>query len=284
MQNIKEKIIHGTKSFPIAYYKIDKNHIRYTMQVHWHHEFEILRVTNGSLELHLDNNCYNAKMGDVFLLPGGTVHSATPKDCTYECLVFNLEKLLPQEDLCKDELYNLIMGNIALKNPLNLSNNTKNILDSVFNNMSKKETFYGLAVKGGILLFFNEILSNKRLYEKSSKKTVLIARQEAFKKVITYIESHFYEAISLNTLSNLANMSPNYFCRFFKSVTGYTPIEYLIYYKIERASDMLCTTSLSVTDIALNCGFKDISHFINTFKKLKGSTPLKYRQNKKTEE
>ena len=62
------------------------------------------------------------------------------------------------------------MGNIALKNPLNLSNNTKNILDSVFNNMSKNKTFYGLAVKGGILLFLNEILSNKGLYKKSSKK------------------------------------------------------------------------------------------------------------------
>ena len=53
-------------------------------------------------------------------------------------------------------------------------------------------------------------------------------------------------------------------------------IEYLNFYRIEIACEQLLSTDLSVTDIAINCGFNDVSYFIKTFKKYKGITPKQY--------
>ena len=68
-------------------------------------------------------------------------------------------------------------------------------------------------------------------------------------------------------------MNPKYFCRFFRQMTQKTPVEYLNYYRIECAREQLSTTSCTVTEIAFNCGFNDVSYFIKIFRKYMGMTP-----------
>ena len=72
-------------------------------------------------------------------------------------------------------------------------------------------------------------------------------------------------------------MSPNYFCRYFRRLTGQTPIDYLITYRLESSCYALRTTDLTVTDIAFSCGFNDVSHFVKMFRKMYGMTPKSYR-------
>ncbi len=281
MQDIKEKIAHGSKNFPIAFYHVDKKHPRYIMKVHWHYEFEILRILDGELHIHLDSECYYAKKDDIFLINSGVVHSAIPKDCVYECLVFDFEALMSKNDICKDEIYNLLSGYILPRNPVKITNKAVDILNQLYSAMKNETSQKGLQVKGLLFLFFAEILNQEEIFLKRKNKLINLSKQTAFKNVISYIESNYTEQITLQKLAAIANMSPNYFCRFFKKITGYTPIDYIIHFKIETASELLLNSSLSVTDIAFSCGFKDISYFINAFKKEKGLTPLKFKKEKK---
>ena len=69
---------------------------------------------------------------------------------------------------------------------------------------------------------------------------------------------------------------PKYFCRYFYQAVHKTPIEYLNFYRVERACFILDTESCSVGDAAYRCGFNDLGYFIRTFKKMKGITPKKY--------
>ena len=71
-------------------------------------------------------------------------------------------------------------------------------------------------------------------------------------------------------------MNPKYFCRFFRQITLRTPIDYLNYYRIECAREQLAATDASITEVALGCGFNDISYFTKTFKKYMGLTPRQY--------
>lgn len=71
-------------------------------------------------------------------------------------------------------------------------------------------------------------------------------------------------------------MSPKYFCRIFRTVIHRTPIDYLNYYRIEKACYLLETEDLSITEVAYHCGFNDSSYFIRCFKKYKQITPTKY--------
>ena len=82
--------------------------------------------------------------------------------------------------------------------------------------------------------------------------------------------------ISLDDLSRIAGMNPKYFCRYFRSLTGRTPIDYLNYYRIECASEMLSTKDITIREVAISCGFNDESYFIKTFNKYKGITPKQF--------
>jgi AraC-like DNA-binding protein len=96
------------------------------------------------------------------------------------------------------------------------------------------------------------------------------------KKVLSYIRTSFSEPISLSDMAAICNMTPKYFCTFFKKMTKKSPVEYLTSYRIEKACRMLQSSDLSVTDIAFSCGFGDLSYFIKTFKKHTGQSPGKY--------
>ena len=98
------------------------------------------------------------------------------------------------------------------------------------------------------------------------------------KLVLQHIRRSYHREISLLELAALADMSPNYFCRYFRKMTGQTPIEYLITYRLESACLALRSSDMSVTDVAFACGFNDVSHFIKTFRKVYQITPKAYRE------
>ena len=93
-----------------------------------------------------------------------------------------------------------------------------------------------------------------------------------------YIDGHFAdEDISLNTLAELANMSPNHFSSVFSQEMGVTFIEYLINRRMEKAKELLMTTDKKSFEIAYEVGYRDPHYFSSTFKKTQGMTPREYR-------
>ena len=96
--------------------------------------------------------------------------------------------------------------------------------------------------------------------------------------MLAYIRDYYENTITLKELAKIAGMSPKYFCRAFAQITGKTPIEYLNYYRIEQAGEQLVLTENSVTEIALNCGFHDMSYFTKSFAKYKGVCPTTVRK------
>ena len=76
-------------------------------------------------------------------------------------------------------------------------------------------------------------------------------------------------------------MSPTYFCRYFHQEMGKTPFAFLNEYRIKKAAILLDGSSLSVSDIAINCGFDNISYFIRKFKEYQGVTLKIQKQNRR---
>lgn len=93
-----------------------------------------------------------------------------------------------------------------------------------------------------------------------------------------YIATHFREHISLQYLSNLCYISPSYFSRLFARQTRETFPQYILNLRVAYAKQQLSTTDKSIAEIGLDSGFGDSSHFIKTFKKIEGVTPLQYRK------
>lgn len=92
-----------------------------------------------------------------------------------------------------------------------------------------------------------------------------------------YMEQHFSENITVSKLAALGYVSSSCFNRKFKKETGITPIEYLIEIRLERAKTMLRRKNISVTEIAMNCGFGSSAHFSSCFQSRVGISPTEYR-------
>ena len=96
--------------------------------------------------------------------------------------------------------------------------------------------------------------------------------------VFKYAMERFHEPINLDEVADVANMSKNAFCRYFKKRTNKTFFQFLIEIRIENACKLILNKpELSISMISDQCGFNNIANFNRKFKELKGCSPTKYR-------
>jgi len=99
------------------------------------------------------------------------------------------------------------------------------------------------------------------------------------KTAVDFIDSHYMEEdISLNTVSNVANVSSNHFSALFSQNMGQTFIEYLTTLRMNKAKELLRCTGMRSSEIAGEIGYKDAHYFSYLFKKTQGMTPSDYRK------
>lgn len=271
-----EKTPQGTFNFPIAFYHQTPISPRYHMPYHWHTHYEIIRVLSGSLQLNLEKDVNVYHKGDVLFIPGGMLHGATPCDCVYECVVFDLQFLMKDNHACAKVIQDILVEKISIHS--HLSEKSEDILPlvtSLCHALSSKQTGFEFMVQGYLYQLLGIIL-NQHLYEKKVVDNTSAERIASLKNVLAYISENYYHSINLESLSKIAGMNPKYFCRYFRNMTDRTPIDYLNYYRIECACEMLSTKDISVKEAAISCGFNDESYFIKTFYKYKKITPKQF--------
>jgi AraC family transcriptional regulator len=95
--------------------------------------------------------------------------------------------------------------------------------------------------------------------------------------VVRHLERYYPEPCSLQSLAGLARLSPCYFLRVFRRVTGQSPGQYVMSARLRAAANELLTTGTPVGEIALKIGFNDISHFNASFREVFGRSPTHWR-------
>lgn len=99
----------------------------------------------------------------------------------------------------------------------------------------------------------------------------------AIHRCTRYMQQHYYEKITLESLAQMVYLSPTYLSRVFRAETGVLFSTYLNQVRIDKAKALLQHQDLRLTDIAIAIGFEDQSYFTKVFKRVVGLTPLKYR-------
>jgi AraC-like DNA-binding protein len=98
-----------------------------------------------------------------------------------------------------------------------------------------------------------------------------------------WIDAHSREGVDLERAAREVGLSPFHFLRLFSKVLGVTPHQYLVRSRLRRAARLLCDEERSVTEIALDVGFGDLSNFVRTFHRAAGVSPLRFRRAAKGE-
>jgi AraC family transcriptional regulator len=127
-------------------------------------------------------------------------------------------------------------------------------------------------------LFILELLRN---YCQNAPKLLAVQGGLGRKRlqcVLDYIDAHLAENIGLQDMAAIAGLSQHYFATLFKQSTGISPYAYVVKQRVERAKQQLQRSTLSISDVALVCGFADQSHLTKHFRNLYGMTPMQFRK------
>jgi len=93
-----------------------------------------------------------------------------------------------------------------------------------------------------------------------------------------WLDAHAAEQIDLTSAASVIGLSPFHFLRVFASVLGVTPHQYLVRARLRRAARLLADESRSITDVAFDAGFGDLSNFVRTFHRAAGVSPGSFRR------
>lgn len=271
----REKREHGTKEFPVAFYRVTEIHPRYNMILHWHNECELIYIRSGSLELTVDGNTRTLCEGESALIIGGSMHGGTPTDCNYDCIVFDISAFL-RPGRCSAAMQSLINHEKRPAPFFEKGSEQSVYAKQACDALAYKETGYEFYLHGQLMCLFGSILRGNCYSSEKELPAGDIKKIRKFKKVLQYIEQHYREPLTLEDLARQCDMNRNYFCRAFKEYTQKTPMEYLNFYRIESACEKIVSTDEKLLDIAMSCGFSDYSYFIKVFKSQKGVTPRNY--------
>lgn len=120
---------------------------------------------------------------------------------------------------------------------------------------------------------FGEVLTGK------SRKAVNIAprdRRRAIEAAL-FVDEHAHEALDLSAMASETGLSPFHFLRIFAKVVGVTPHQYLVQARLRRAVHLLALGTHTVTEVAYEVGFGDLSNFVRTFQRASSISPGRFR-------
>lgn len=275
--NYQESRQRGTADFPLEYHHVSPSHPQYIMSLHWHVEFELIRILKGTLQLTIDEEEFLVSSGMFIFIPAGVLHAGMPDHCEYDCLVFDMNILMNKNDSCCRLIRMITEHEVEPQYIYPESDQDfHRIIWDMFDAVASRKKGYQMIALGSLYQMIGTIFSESRYRHTSDLYPRHHRRILQLKQALEFIEASYNMPLTLDEIAHSVNMSPKYFCKFFQEMTHRTPIDYLNYYRIERACYQLLTTDQSITDVAYSSGFNDLSYFIKTFKRYKGTTPRRY--------
>lgn len=261
--------------------------------LHSHDYSQIWYVTRGSCEHFVEGQKHEMLVGDAFLVPPKVTHSTIIQEGgSIICCEFYMEGLFPGNTDSfgrMRELTQNISFAMLFQRELNSAQpcftfsregqrTVEKLMYSMLEEYTEGKRFFAdylhLQILELLLTFAREYAQSP-VYEKS--ENVYDKYRSMVEKAIRYIDEHYDEPLTLDSVCKISMVSKTYFCYLFKLITNQTFIEYLMDRRIDRAMELLRQTDMSVIDIGQTVGFRDSTHFSRTFKKLKGISPREYR-------
>ena len=154
----------------------------------------------------------------------------------------------------------------------------KELFSAITQEFAERKSEYALKIKSLlnmiIITLIRDFEYQDSAYIASKDKNRLIC------KAAEYIDVHFQENLTLDSLARLSGLTPNYFSSLFCKVSGIKLWDYINSRRIEAAAQLLKNeNNLNIIDIAAQCGFNNTANFNKAFKKVMGTTPKEYRSN-----
>ncbi|MFB9278488.1 helix-turn-helix domain-containing protein [Cohnella cellulosilytica] len=254
---------------------------------HWHPCFELLFVHEGEGTVIVNQIAYEIKRGMLFVFQPFHLHKVYPRPSPEQPYIRSKLHFVPEEmaDGMKDfpRRFNLLQRLWEGQDTLcawDLLEHAE-YLEQLLRRYDRQGAAKGHASEEDDVLFLLQLLGVMQEAEGSfghDAAAGIVRRPLRYsEKIMRWIEGHFAEEIGLERIADELHLSKSYVSRVFRTETGASLTDYLTARRIKHACRLLQTTTLPVERIGAEVGLPDASYFVQLFKKVIGTTPLKYR-------
>lgn len=249
---------------------------------HWHTTPEIIMPTENIYTVECYNQIITLREGDIILICPGCIHTLYAPE--------KGRRIIFQADINPLRFMKEIETLVTIISPLIV------ITPEDFPSIYDKVKSLLLEIKDEYLS--SSSFSEVSIYSKTLEIITLIGRSRAatgmktispdaprkeeeyiekFIEICNYISAHCSDELNLEAVASMSGFSKFYFSKLFKQFTNVSFYKYVNQKRIEKAAEMLTEPNISITNVALSCGFESLSSFIRMFKIVKGCTPTEFR-------
>lgn len=278
IENLKG--IRETVNFkPNTNIKLYKNDDFESYPNHWHTPMEIIMPVENEYCVTCCNQNFTLREGDILFIYPGAIHSM--KASVGKRLIFQADISFLNNIKDLNSALSLISPVIVItpENTPKAHKQIKDLLlkitDEYFGDAPLSEaSIYSKLIEIFVLIgryYTANIMVTSSNFKKHIKHTELILN------ICNYVNEHYNENITLDDMAKISGYSKYHFSRLFKRYTNCSFYKYLNARKIEQAEKLLIDNELTVTEVAIRCGFSNLSSFNRMFKIIKGCTPSEFK-------
>ena len=228
----------------------------FNFPLHLHRSFEFIYVQNGNMNIQIGNQNYSLQKNKAALIFPGQLHAYSTKEYSKSFLcIFSADYVY--------DFYNLIKGKTA-ENPT-FPFDSSDCLNQLINN--DKNAF---AVKAALYSIAGQFINNCSLMDTADENLELLER------IISHIQKHFNEQISLKQLAKKLGYHYNYISSYINENIGTNFRTLVNMFRIDYACELLTKKEHTITEISQKCGFENVRSFNRSFKALQNCTPSEY--------
>lgn len=247
---------------------------------HYHTELELFLLEEGSVEIGINDISVTLQAGDGCFINSGVLHSyrgtvATP--CTYRSFVFSPSIVGGMAGSVFDSVYvqPLIQSGPTFMTFSSDDRAFRTEFEKCLAAAEDEKEGYEFEIRNALSALILQVRSKSRM---DSRDRSMLIQDERFKKLIAWVEKNLSADFSIAEMAADAGISARECQRLFVRYLHYSPVAYIQRRRVFTAAGMLVNTSMTISEIAVKCGFSSSSYFSKQFRAQTGSSPLEYRQ------
>ena len=280
--HLVQDVLQLETGFPFAVYPfVAKYQENDENTFHWHTYCEITLVMKGRGRYFVSGNEYGMGEGDLIIFNSAEPHGwiGFQEDMHLLVMVFQPEFVADKTDFFDSGYLKPFAergGNFRnrIGQEDKRADEIRQIMLEIAEENEKKEEGYRLMVKADVLRILTLLI---RHYQDGDKPDVLLREKNAsmlrLSEAFRYIDGNYKEKITLDEVAASCHMSTNYFSTYFRKAANMSFSEYVARLRIREAKRLLRTTCLPVTEVAMECGFQNLSNFYRAYHKFCDRSP-----------
>lgn len=235
--------------------------------VNWHENLEIQFFVDGKGRVLLNGERLEVKKNDIAIINSNSLH------CDDTDGFLDFYAIIIDNKLCSDS--DIHCDSICFEQITDMEN-IRILLKNIINIYYSKECLYKKAKLKTAVLSLVIILSEAHSVSVSAFKAENDTHG-AVKWAIEYINGHYAEKLTLDTIAKNAFINKYTLSKSFKLLTGRTVVEYINNFRCQRVKELIYE-GIPISTAAFQCGFNNISFFTKVFKKYTGKLPSEYKK------